>query len=82
MKATTEGRDVIGDTSPVPDPFAAAIPEACRLSGLSRSEIYRQLASGDIRAVKSGSRTLIVVESLRSHLAKLPAAKFRTRKVG
>jgi excisionase family DNA binding protein len=57
--------------------FAAPIPEACRISGLSRSEIYRRLAAGDIRAVKSGSRTLILMDSLRAHLTSLPLATFR-----
>jgi Helix-turn-helix domain len=55
---------------------AAPIPDACRISGLSRSEMYRRLATGDIRAVKSGSRTLILMDSLRAHLARLPAATF------
>jgi hypothetical protein len=62
------------------EPIAAAIPDACRVSGLSRSEIYRRLAAGDIRAVKSGARTLILVDSLRAHLASLPAATFRPPK--
>ena len=62
------------------EPVTAPIQDACLLSGLSRSEIYRRLAAGDIRAVKSGSRTLIVMESLRAHLANLPAAKFGTPK--
>ncbi len=59
------------------DAIAAPISEACRISGLSRSEIYRRLATGDIRAVKSGSRTLILVDSLAEHLARLPPATFR-----
>jgi hypothetical protein len=62
------------------EPIAAAIPDACHISGLSRSEIYRRLATGDIRAVKSGARTLILMDSLRSHLASLPAATFRAPK--
>jgi len=62
--------------------LAAPIPDACRVSGLSRSEIYRRLATGDIRAVKSGSRTLILMESLRAYLASLPAATFRAQKGG
>ena len=62
------------------EPLAAPIPDACRISGLSRSEIYRRLASGDIRAVKSGSRTLILMDSLRGHLASLPPATFRAPK--
>jgi hypothetical protein len=59
------------------EPLAASIPDACRISGLSRSEIYRHLGAGDIRAVKSGSRTLILLDSLRAHLASLPPATFR-----
>ena len=55
------------------EPIAAAIPDACRVSGMSRSEIYRRLAAGDIRAVKSGSRTLVLLDSLREFLASLPA---------
>lgn len=62
------------------EPLAAPIPDACRISGLSRSEIYRRLAAGDIHALKSGSRTLILMESLRAHLASLPAATFRCPK--
>ena len=64
------------------EPLAAPIPDACCISGLSRSEIYRRLAAGDIQAVKSGSRTLIIVDSLRAHLARLPAATFRAPKGG
>ena len=57
--------------------LTAPIPDACRISGLSRSEIYRRLAAGDIHAVKSGSRTLVLMDSLRAHIASLPAATFR-----
>jgi hypothetical protein len=60
--------------------LAAPIADACRISGLSRSEIYRRLAAGDIRAVKSGSRTLILMDSLRAHLMSLPPATFRAPK--
>ena len=37
-----------------PEPIAVPVLEAVRLSGISRSELYRRLAAGDIRAVKSG----------------------------
>ena len=37
------------------DPLAVPIPEAVRLSGISRSELYRRLATGQVLAVKSGS---------------------------
>ena len=57
--------------------LAAPIPLASLISGLSRSAIYRHLAAGDIHAIKAGSRTLILMGSLRAHLANLPAATFR-----
>jgi len=52
-------------------PLMLPIIEARRVSGLSRSEIYRRLAAGDIRAVKSGSRTLIRMDSLHTYLTPL-----------
>ena len=81
MSGNTQGyrvmrRDIIMKTS-FAEPLAAPIPEASRYSGLTRSEIYRRLASGDIRAVKSGARTLILMDSLREHIASLPAATFK-----
>jgi hypothetical protein len=62
------------------DPLAVPIPEAVRLSGISRSELYRRLATGQVLAVKSGTRTLILMDSLRAHLTSLPPATFRTSK--
>ena len=61
-------------------PLTVTISEAIRLSGLSRSELYRQLSAGHIRARKSGSRTLIVWASLLAHVEALPPAEFRVSK--
>ena len=61
------------------EPIAAPISDACRISGLSRSELYRRLTAGDIQAVKSGSRTLVLISSLREHMESLPPATFRPR---
>ena len=41
------------------------IPEAVRLTGLSRSRIYELMKSGEIEFAKVGSSTLILVDSLR-----------------
>lgn len=57
--------------------FTDTIPNASAYSGLSRSEIYRLLATGQIKAVKSGKRTLVLMDSLRAHLESLPPAQFR-----
>jgi hypothetical protein len=47
---------------------------------LSRSEIYRRLADGSIKAGKNGSRTLVLMESLRDYIDALPRAEFRQSK--
>ena len=50
------------------EPISVKIPEAVRLTGLSRSRIYELMRSGDIEFAKVGSSTLILVESLRTFL--------------
>jgi hypothetical protein len=61
-------------------PLTVTIPHAVKLSGLSRSEIYRQLSARRIRACKSGTRTLIVWSSLKTYVEGLPDAEFRAPK--
>jgi excisionase family DNA binding protein len=61
-------------------PDAARIPTAVALTGVSRSAIYRLASEGRIRLMKIGSRTLVDMTSLRSHLASLPTAKVRAPK--
>mgnify|MGYP002782163388 CR=1 FL=1 len=51
-----------------PEPISVRIPEACRLTGLSRSRLYELMKSRDIDFVKVGSSTLILVDSLRSFI--------------
>lgn len=48
-----------------PEPISVRIPEACRLTGLSRSRLYELMKSRDIEFVKVGASTLVLVESLR-----------------
>ena len=73
---TSLSSSVISSTSPT-IPIAVPVQGAVEISGMSRSAVYRELANGNLRAVKSGSRTLVLVESIRSYLANLPAATFR-----
>lgn len=49
------------------------IPEAVKVSGLSRSRIYEALRKQELRAIKAGRRTLIPVAELESYLANLPS---------
>jgi len=46
--------------------ISVKIPEAVRLTGLSRSRIYELMRTWDIEYAKVGSSTLILVDSLRS----------------
>jgi excisionase family DNA binding protein len=46
-------------------PISVKIPEAVRLTGISRSRIYELLRSGDIECAKVGNSTLVLVDSLR-----------------
>jgi excisionase family DNA binding protein len=64
------------DAAPA-EPISVRIPEAVRLTGLSRSRIYELMRSGDIHFAKVGSSTLILVESLRSFVEsrRSPAAE-------
>lgn len=66
----------------IAQPLMVSIAEARRISGLSRSELYRRLASGHIRAVKAGTRTLIPFDGLLEHLKALPPAEFRRTATG
>lgn len=59
------------------EPHTATISTVTAIYGLSRSEIYRRLAAGDLRAVKNGKTVLIVAESVREYLASLPPATYR-----
>lgn len=54
-------------------PIAVTVPEAVKLTGLSRSRLYECLQAGVITAKKAGRRTLIPFEELEAYMASLPA---------
>ncbi|GAA0862680.1 hypothetical protein GCM10009115_10370 [Sphingopyxis soli] len=54
------------------NPIAVTIPDAVKLSGLSRTSIYEALKRQDITARKAGRRTLISFADLEAYLASLP----------
>ncbi len=56
--------------TPPNEVISVRIPDAVRLTGLSRSRLYELMKSREIEYVKVGSSTLIFVESLRSFLEK------------
>ena len=59
--------------------LSATIIETVRLTGISRSEIYRLLGEGKLRGFKAGSRTLLDWSSVEAHVNSLPLATFRSK---
>jgi excisionase family DNA binding protein len=57
----------------MPDPLAFTIPQAITTAGVSKTSLYAAIKRGDLRARKSGRRTLILCEDLRAWLDGLPA---------
>ncbi len=53
-------------------PLAVSIPEAERISGYSRTSLYRANARGDLIFVKAGSKTLVDYDSLKTLIQALP----------
>ena len=66
-----------GAEQPLVEPLVLTLEEGRRVVRMSRSEMYRQLAAGNIRAVKSGRRTLILVASLRHYVESLLPATYQ-----
>ena len=60
------------------EPIAVPIFKASQITGISRSAIYRELGAGNLCAVKQGARTLVMVDSVRVHLAGLPMGQICT----
>lgn len=71
VRKKTDG-PVLSDLGNSQEPLAVSILEGCRIIGVKRSSIYREIAAGRIRAVKAGKRTLLPMASLRAWLASLP----------
>jgi hypothetical protein len=50
------------------EPICIRIPDAVRLTGISRSRLYELIRSRDIETVKVGASTLVLVSSLRNFI--------------
>jgi hypothetical protein len=71
--ADIERRSLMGGAFAI-EPIAVRIDDAVRISGLSRSELYRRAARGEVIFLKCGSSTLVDMRSLRATVASLPRA--------
>ena len=57
------------------EPIFCSVAAGAVILGRSKRFILDAIARGKIKAVKSDSRTLLLVQSLKDYAAKLPAAK-------
>jgi hypothetical protein len=64
-------------TSRQPSKQFGTLPQWCADSGMGRTSTYAAISEGKIRAVKSGSRTLVDYASGFGYLNSLPAAQIR-----
>jgi excisionase family DNA binding protein len=53
-------------------PLAYTIAEACEVSGVGRTTIYKAIKTGKLIARKSGRRTIILADDLAAWLRSLP----------
>ncbi len=59
--------------------IAYCIKEVCAALGLSKASVYRAMARGDLKAMKFGSRTLVMASELNKFTNQLRPAQFRHR---
>jgi len=52
-------------------PITVSIAEACRLTGLGKSSLYKLIQSKKIQRLKHGEKTLIVYISLEEYILQL-----------
>ena len=71
------GAPALSAAPPCTERVTTTLAETARLTGLSRSELYRLLATGRLRAVKANRRTLVLWDSVLAYLDSLPSATFR-----
>jgi excisionase family DNA binding protein len=51
-------------------PLAVRVERAAEMIGVSRAHIFRLIAAGELRTIKSGSRRLVPVEAISEYLAR------------
>jgi excisionase family DNA binding protein len=61
----------------MPDPLAFTIPQAITTAGVRKTSLYAAIKRGELRARKSGRRTLILRDDLRAWLERLPTLELK-----
>lgn len=62
----------IDNPTPSDGSIALHVNEAAKVGGVSRSELYKAMKAGDLRAKKHGRRTIILRTDLAAYLSALP----------
>jgi hypothetical protein len=63
------------------EPILCSVPQGCQMIGIGTQGMYDLIGAGLVKAVKRGTRTLLVVESLKKYAAELPPAQVAPPKV-
>lgn len=69
--------EISTDISREPALVSISVGRRDYLGGKSRAAVYRDLGEGKYKAVKDGKRIFLVVQSLKDHVAALPAATIK-----
>lgn len=67
-------------SKPLRDPLTVTVQEARRLSGLSKTTVFKLISEGQLRTVKVRRRTLVSFPSLKSLLEPIVGAVEGTEK--
>lgn len=59
------------------EPYAISVRDCAIIENCGRSVVYERLARGEYEAIKDGSRTKIIVESIKRRRDSLPRAVFK-----
>ena len=75
VEATVVGAPTKLESTHSPEKLAHTVKEVSQMLGVGRSGIWKSISLGELRAVKFGSRTLVLDTDLRSWIASWPVAR-------